>query len=77
MKFHNYLLIYFLYYITFILYTPEILNTNIEQEVQKLTRKYTPQEKHFRITFIILTNIQLRKSFPSTILQVPLDTQAP
>ena len=47
MKFHNYLLIFLLYYIISILYTLEILNTNIEQEVQELTRKYTPQERQF------------------------------
>ena len=29
----------------FVLYTPVILNINIEQEVQELTRKYTPQER--------------------------------
>ena len=47
MKFHNYLLIFLLCYIICILYTPEILNTNIEQEVQELSRKYTPQERQF------------------------------
>jgi len=47
MKFHNYLLVCLLCYIICILYTPEILNTNIEQEVQELSRKYTPQERQF------------------------------
>ena len=47
MKFHKYLLLCFLCYIICVLYTPEILNTNIEQEVQELTRKYTPQERQF------------------------------
>jgi len=30
-----------------VLYTLEILNINIEQEVQDMTRKYTPQERQF------------------------------
>ena len=47
MKFHNYLLLCLLCNITCVLYTPEILNTNIEQEVQELARKYTPQERKF------------------------------
>ena len=33
MKFHNYLLICLLCYIVSVINTPEILNTNIEQEV--------------------------------------------
>ena len=47
MRFHNYLLLCFLCFIICVLYTPEILNTNIEQEVQELSRKYTPQERQF------------------------------
>ena len=42
---HNLLIIILLYYIVCFLYTPEILNTNIEQEVQKMARHYTPEEK--------------------------------
>ena len=45
MKFINFLLICMLYYLVTFLYTPEILNTNIEHEVQALSHKYTPQEK--------------------------------
>ena len=45
MKFHNYLLHFLLFHFVIALYTPEILNTNIEQEIHKLLRKYTPQEK--------------------------------
>lgn len=47
MKFNNCLLHCLLCYIVCVLYTPEILNTNIEQEVQELTRKYTSQERKF------------------------------
>lgn len=36
-----------LYLIRCLLYTPEILNTNIEQEVETIPRKYTPQERQF------------------------------
>jgi hypothetical protein len=45
MKFHNYLIPFLLFLFVIILYTPEILNTNIEQEIQEMPRKYTPQEK--------------------------------
>jgi len=47
MKFHNSLLFLLLWPVVCLLYTPEILNTNIEQEVQRMARIYTPQEKQF------------------------------
>jgi len=34
-------------FILVILYTPELLNTNIEQEIQNMVRRYTPQERQF------------------------------
>jgi hypothetical protein len=47
MRLYNSLLLLFLCYMVCVLYTLEILNINIEQEVQDMTRKYTPQERQF------------------------------
>ena len=47
MRFHNSFLLLFLCYMVCVLYTVKILNTNIEQEVQDMARKYTPQERQF------------------------------
>lgn len=46
MNLHNFLIIRMLSCIVPFLYTPGILNTNIEQEVQKMPRHYTQQEKN-------------------------------
>ena len=45
MKIHNYLIPFLLFHFVIVLYTPKILNRNIEQEIQEMPRKYTPQEK--------------------------------
>lgn len=45
-KFYNLFIIGVLSCIVSFLYTLGILNTNIEQEVQKMSRHYTPQEKN-------------------------------
>jgi hypothetical protein len=36
-----------LWFLLLVLYTPEILNTNIEQEVQNMSRMHTPKESEF------------------------------
>ncbi len=61
MKFNNYLLICLLCNIICVLYTPVILNTNIEQEVQELARKYTPQERQFLDYFQSIDKIAIEK----------------
>ena len=61
MKFHNYLLLYLLCYIICVLYTPELLNTHIEQEVQELTPKYTPQERQLLEYFRSIDNHAIEK----------------
>ena len=61
MKFNNCLLHCLLCYIVCVLYTPEILNTNIEQEVQELTRKYMPQERKFLDYFQSIDKIAIEK----------------
>ena len=61
MKFNNCLLHCLLCYIVCVLYTPEILNTNIEQEVQELTRKYMPQERKFLNYFQSIDKIAIEK----------------
>ncbi|MDO9465096.1 MAG: transposase [bacterium] len=47
MKSHNTMIFLLLWCMGCVLYAPEILNANIEQEVQSMTRKYTLQEMEF------------------------------
>lgn len=47
MKFHNTLVLLFLLHTMSVLCYPEILNTNIEQEAQKMAHKFTQKEKEF------------------------------
>lgn len=46
-KSYNFLYLFALFILGFILYTPEILNINIEQEDRNMPRAYTPQEVEF------------------------------
>lgn len=47
MKILNYKKFFNLFNFFLVLYTPGILNTNIEQEVQNMVRSYTPEEREF------------------------------
>ena len=61
MEFHKSNIHLHLLLIMFLLYTPKILNTNIEQEEQNMARNYTPQETQFLDYFRNIDNQAIEK----------------